>query len=429
MRKKIRNIVLLGGLLVALIGGGCSTGTNIASGPMLAEEFLSDSADAEVKAAFRLIEQTPGSSMGYVRLASVYIKKARETGDFSLNKKAETAVMRALELEPESVPALKLKASLLATFHRFDEARELAERLKKQIPNDAFVYGVLTDAAVELGDYEAAIEAAQKMVDLKPNTASYARIGHLRSLHGDHTGAIEMLTLAARVADPQDKESQSWCLVQLGTEYFKRGDLTRAEKAIDESLQISPGYNPAMIEKARIRAAQGAGDAALQYLTQVQESAPSPEALILAGDINYRLGLSDAAEANYRSAEELARQFDGDMHRFSLLWADHNTRLDGALKIAEEDYATNKDIYAADIFAWCLLRNGRASEAKAVIKNALRLDSKDARILYHAGMIEKELGNKKDALRLLEEALRLNPSFDLLQAENARKELQNLRSS
>lgn len=426
---KLRNIVLLVGLLAASIGGGCSTGTNVASGPMLAGEFLSDSADADVSAAVRLIEQAPEASTGYIRLASVYIKKARETGDFSLNKKAESAVTRALEIEPESVPAWKLKASLLATFHRFDEARDLAERLQKQIPNDAFVYGVLTDAAVELGNYEEAIAAAQKMVDLKPNTASYARIGHLRSLHGDHAGAVEMITLAARVADPQDKESQSWCLVGLGTEYFKRGDLSRAEKAIDESLQISPNYILALTEKGRIRGASGDHENALRYLTRVQERAPSPEALILLGDINYRLGRRDTAEANYRSAEELARRSDGDMHRFSLLWADHNTRLVEALKIAEEDHSTNKDIYAADIFAWCLLRNGRPSDAKAVMKNALRLGSKDARLLYHAGMIEKELGNKKVALRLLEEALRLNPSFDLLQAENARMALQELRSS
>lgn len=412
MKKKMRNLLLLGALSAALIGGGCSNATDSAAG-------ASPAVDDDVFAAMRLIEQMPDSSAGHVRLASVYIRKARETGDFDLNKKADSAIASALEIEPGNLSALKLKASLLATFHRFDEARELGEKLKKDLPNDAFVYGILADANVETGNYEAAIEAAQKMADLKPNAASYARIAHLRSLHGDHKGAVEMLTLAARVSDPQDKEAQSWCLVELGKEYFKVGEIDLAERSIDESLEISQDYSLALIEKARILAARGDLESALGPLARVRF--PSTEKLILEGDIYFKMGQTDQVQRTYLAAEELARGSDGDMHRFSLLWADHDTRSAEALQIAEEDYASNKDIYAADIYAWCLLKNDRAREAKEVITNALRLDSKDARILYHAGMIEKQLGNHKGGNRLLAEALRLNPSFDLIQAANARR--------
>ncbi|MDQ3132086.1 MAG: hypothetical protein M3Q99_15160 [Acidobacteriota bacterium] len=41
-------------------------------------------------------------------------------------------------------------------------------------------------------------------------------------------------------------------------------------------------------------------------------------------------------------------------------------------------------------------------------------------------MIEKASGNKKEAKRLLEKALKLNPAFDLLQTETARKTLEEL---
>lgn len=411
MKEKMRILLLLGAISAALTGSGCSTGTNIATS-------ASPAVDNDVIAALRLIEQVPESSAGHVRLASVYIRKARETGDFDLNKKAEESIARALEIEPENLSALKLKASLLATFHRFDEARELGEKLKKDLPNDAFVYGVLADANVETGNYGAAIEAAQKMVDLKPNAASYARVAHLRSLHGDHKGAVEMLTLAARVSDPQDKEAQSWCLVQLGKEYFKVGEIGLAERSLDESLQISRNYSLALIEKARILASRGDFENALVSLSRVRF--PSTEKVILEGDIYFKMGQTDQAQSSYLAAEELARGSDGDMHRFSQLWADHDTRSAEALQIAEEDYASNKDIYAADIYAWCLLKNGRAREAKEVIANAIRLDSKDARILYHAGMIEKQLGNHKGGNRLLAKALRLNPAFDLVQVANAR---------
>ncbi|MGI8883084.1 MAG: hypothetical protein ACR2IA_02445 [Pyrinomonadaceae bacterium] len=54
------------------------------------------------------------------------------------------------------------------------------------------------------------------------------------------------------------------------------------------------------------------------------------------------------------------------------------------------------------------------------------LRREDEKIFYHAGMIEKASGNKKEANRLLEKALKLNPAFDLLQAETARKTLEEL---
>ena len=47
--------------------------------------------------------------------------------------------------------------------------------------------------------------------------------------------------------------------------------------------------------------------------------------------------------------------------------------------------------------------------------------------MYHAGMIEKDLGNRAEAKKWLAAALKINPTFDLLQAENARRALSELK--
>jgi tetratricopeptide (TPR) repeat protein len=189
---------------VALTNSSCASqeATLASVSPGAAAETVT-SADKEVNDALRFIEKTPDSPVGYNKLAALYIKKARETGDFSLNSKAETAVDKVLQMAPADAAANNLKASLHLTFHRFGEALALGTKLQKENPRDSFVYGVLTDANVELGNYEAAIDAAQKMVDFKPNMSSYARVAHLRSLHGDTDGAIEMFKLAARTASPR----------------------------------------------------------------------------------------------------------------------------------------------------------------------------------------------------------------------------------
>ena len=422
-RSSIAIALVSAGVFLTGLYSGCSTKTVEqtveAERPATSPEIT----DPEFASAFKTIESSPTSAKGHILLASAYIKRARTTSDFSLNHKAEEAIGEALQIEPQNINARKLKASLLATFHRFTEARAAALDLENEIPNDPFIYGVLTDANAELGNYDEAIASAQKMVDLKPNSSSYARVGHIRSLHGDHKGSIEMLELAIKTADPMDKEAQSWGLVQLGKEYFKSGKLDLAENAFDRSLSILPDYAMAIVEKARIKASKGDLETAEKLLVDLNERIPQTQANILLGDIFSLQQRRDEAQQQYQKAEVLARQTDGDMHRFALLWADQDIRLEEALNIAAQDFQTNKDIYAADILAWCLYKNGRYDEAKQMIGAALRLKTDDSRIFYHAGMIENALGNRPAARRLLNSALRINPAFDLLQTKAAEETL------
>lgn len=385
-------------------------------------------ADAEVDAAQKIVEKMPGSPLGYNRLAVAYIRRARQTGDFSLNTNAQTAIDQALEIEPQNAEAQKLKASLLITFHRFDEALKLGKQLQSAHPEDAFVYGILSDANVELGNYKEALDATQKMVDLKPNTPAYARVAHLRSLIGDSEGAIEMFKLAARSADPLDKEAQSWCVVQVGDELWKYGKYSEAEKVYDEALQNFPNYNLAIAGKGKARAAQGDFENAIKLLTDANNRVPNVETAILLGDIYTKQGEAEKAKQQYDLVEVIERKIgvNNDQKRLALLWADQNIRLDEALTIVRREHEMRKDIFTADALAWVLYRKGEFEQAKKASDEAMRLKTNDARIIYHAGMIEKALGNKKAAAKLLQTALKLNPVFDLLQAENAKKSLEEL---
>lgn len=354
--------------------------------------------NGEIAAAQKIIEKMPTAPNGYNKLGVAYIRRARETGDFSLNANAQAAIDRALEIDPQNYDAHKLKASLLLTFHRFAEALEYGKKLQAVNERDAFIYGVLTDANVELGNYKEAIEAVQKMVDTKPNMESYARVAHVRSLHGDDDGAIEAMSLAARVASPMDKEAQSWCLVSLGNELFNVGRYEEAEKRYDEALKILPDYHLALAGKGNARAAAGDYENAVRFLTQTQTRVPTTETVIALGDVYTKTGNQDKAAEQYKLAEFIEQKLGNlDQRRLALLWADQDTKLDEALAIAEKEHAARKDIYTADIYAWCLYKKGDFPAARAAITEAMRLKTKNALFFYHAGMIEKELGNKKGA--------------------------------
>ncbi|MEO7539417.1 MAG: tetratricopeptide repeat protein [Pyrinomonadaceae bacterium] len=428
--KKVKNNTYLSILGLLIFASSALTGCINKTAAAIEEDPVSvtSEADPRIRAALLLIEKMPVSAAGFNQLASLYMQKARTTGDFSLVSKAETATTRALDLSPADVPARKLRAAQHLSFHRFAEALQDAEKMKLEYPNDPFVYGLLSDANVELGNYDEAVKAVQKMIDLKPNSMSYSRASQVRALHGDSTGAIEMMTLAAKTTDPGNKEEQSWCLVQLGDQLWKIGDYPRAERIYDEALENTPDFYLALAGKGRIMASKSDLASAVTYLTRAQDKVPNLDVIILLGDIYTRLGETAAADRQYALAEIVEQKLGagGDQRRLALLWADRDMNLVEALTIAQRRHETSKDTMTADTYAWCLYKNARYDEARFAINEAMRLGTKDARMIYHAGMIERSLGNKKEARKLLTAATKLNPSFDLIQSDVARKNLAEL---
>lgn len=382
--------------------------------------------DRQIQAAQRLIEQTPSDPKGYNLLCAAYMKKARETGDFGFNANAEAALNRSFEAAAaeDNYDAVKLKAMLLLAYHRFGEALEIARQAQRIQPNDPQNYGAMTDALVELGDYGEAFESAQTMMNLRPSTSSYSRVSYLRELQGDVKGAIEAMRAAAEAAP--DPETVAWCRVHLGDELMNTGNLAAADREFDIALYHFPDYHLALAGKARARLASGDLPAAVEFYKQAQARVPLPETAIALGDIYAKLGQAEEAKKQYDLLEfiERASATGGTYSRqLALFYADHDVKLDEALAIAQRERAVRSDIYTSDALAWCLYKKGHFAEAKRAIDEALRLGTRDARINYHAGMIEQALGNRRDAVKRLRLALEINPLFDILQADVARQTL------
>ncbi len=388
-------------------------------------------ADARIQAAEQAIAQSPNKPEGYNLLASAFMQKARETGDFGFNARAEGALARSLEVDPANYDATKLRAKLLLTYHRFGEALEVARSAQVLRPDDHDNYGAITDALVELGDYPAAIAAAQKMVDLRPDSASYARVSYLRSLHGDGEGAIAAMQVAVKAANPNDPEGAAWCRVHLGDELMNAGKRFEAEKEYDNALYLFPDYPLALAAKARAMIAKGDREGATKFYEQAQSRVPLPDTAVALGDLYQSLGRAEAAQRQYDLVEFIERNSAASgtySRQLAMFWADHDEKLDEALSIAQRERSTRQDIYTCDALAWILLKNKRVAEAKKSIEEALRLGTRDARLYYHAGMIYHELGDRKNAGRYLTLALQINPHFDVRQAEFAQNSLTALKA-
>lgn len=387
-------------------------------------------ADKLIGTAQTLIEKLPSDPRGFNLLAAAFMQKSRETGDFSLNNKAEEAVNRSLALSSENYDALKLRAKLLLTYHRFPEALEIAKRAQSVRPEDHDIYGALTDALVELGDYQAAVESAQKMVDLRPDTASYSRVSYLRYLHGDTEGAVTAMRAAVEAANPKDPESFAWCRVQLGKELINAGKLNDAEREFDHALYLFPDYHTALAAKGYARYLAHDPTQAVHYYERAQERVPLPDYSIALGELYAKLGRESEAKKQFELVDfiERAGAIQGTYSRqLALFWANHDQRLDEALDIALSERRSRWDIYTCDVLAWCLYKKGRLDEAKAAIDEALHLGTRDPLLLYHAGMIANARGERRVAADYLRQALAINAEFDIFQADIARRTLAKIR--
>jgi Flp pilus assembly protein TadD len=97
-----------------------------------------------------------------------------------------------------------------------------------------------------------------------------------------------------------------------------------------------------------------------------------------------------------------------------------------ALSLATAELVIRKDVYGYDAYAWALLAAGRPAEADTAMAAALAFGTKDAKLMYHAGMIAAALGDTNRARTNLQAALTLDPSFDPLQVQRARETLAGL---
>src|SRR5678816_4960053 len=108
------------------------------------ESRATSKADERILNAQQAIEKAPDKSGGYNQLAAAYMQKARETADFAFNTKADETITRSLAVERDNYDALKLRAKLQLTYHRFAEALETTQRAQKLRTDDHDVWGQIT---------------------------------------------------------------------------------------------------------------------------------------------------------------------------------------------------------------------------------------------------------------------------------------------
>ncbi len=399
--------------------GVSTTGAPSSPAPAATPTATTARADLEraVAGARARLVDAPLDPAAAITLSEALLRLTRVTGNGGLALEAEAVLTRVLKDEPLEYGARRMLAAVYLSQHRFGDAIREAERCRQMQPRDNWPNGVLGDAHLERGEYDAAFTAFDRMLAQRPDAGAYARASYARELQGDRAGALRLMQMAAEAAAPQDVEARAWYHAQAGHLLLEMGRPPDARREFRHADFLFPGHPFALEGLARVDVAEGQLEAALNRVNPLPGSPPPPAAAALAGDILAALGRPQEAERQYRLAEAGWRGDAPEPARFARFLAERGRHLDEAVRLAAG--AERRDIFTDDALAWACFRTGQLDRARAASARALRTGTRDRVIRYPAAAIEHATGNAATARRLLTEALDGSPRFDLIAAPAA----------
>ncbi len=391
--------------------------------PAAAPQNPADPLAARIAALQTQLTAVPDNAEGWGTLGLAYVQEARNTVNPSYYPKAEGALATSLELQPDgNAVALAGTAALRAAQHRFADALDLATRATAIDPANSEIYGIQADAFTQLGRYDDAAQAVQRMLDLRPGTPAFTRAEYVAELRGDLDQAREFMAQALGAAsNPADRAFCEYYLAELA---FTSGDPTGALTGVERGLVADP-MSPDLLEgRAKSLAALGRTGEAVAAYAQLVVTVPQPNYLIEAGEYLESVGRGPEAQQNYRlfDAENALFEANGVLLDTdpTLFYADHGDPTK-ALRYGEAGIAIRPFVEMQDAYAWALHAAGRDAEALTWADKAASTGMRNALFFFHRGAILAALGRDAQARVDLTTALEINPYFSPRQVPVARQ--------
>ena len=377
---------LIGGVALFAVKNGRRHGTPAV--PAAAASTSRADLERTVAAMTARVTADPADRDASVTLADALLRQSRVTGNAALAVRAEEIARAALRLSPGDEPVQRVLGTVLLSRHKFAEAATEAERLATRRPQDAALQGIIGDGRVELGDYDEGFAAFDRMIAIRPDAASYARVSYARELQGDLRGALDLMRMAAEATSPRDVEALAWAHARLGELELGLGRADEAARQFRRAGALFPDYPAVAIALARIARTRGDAEEASAIARRQFEHAPSAELAEMIGDAAARLGHTAEAERYYGIAESMWRYDTPEPAMLARFMADRGRAPEEAVRIAESAAAVRHDIFTEDALAWALFKAGRITEARAASARARRTGSRDPRIVAHAEAID-----------------------------------------
>jgi tetratricopeptide (TPR) repeat protein len=377
-------------------------------------------------------ERHRGDMISPRQLAEQYLQRYRERGDIGDVLRAERGAKASLAAQPIGNLGAEIElASVYLTLHRFGDALAVTHAVEAWDVGDDGMLVREASLDMEVGEYAraanrlAAVKLSQRADSWKVVESRYLELtGHLGE-------ARAMLATASAYQNSNfdaPAQQRAWYFFRQGEMAFEAGD-NAALSFEREATEVFPSYADGYRALARIECALQQWERCRADAATSASEVPYPETLGYEADAQRALG--DASGAAQTADLILTVERIGNAQHVSdrllaIYFSEHRLRAADAYRIARRELTLRDDIYAEDTLAWAAAMDGRWDEARREIKKALRFDTEDSKLQYHAGAIALHFGDRAEAKRRFARALALNPHFHPAYAADARAELARL---
>jgi arylsulfatase A-like enzyme/Tfp pilus assembly protein PilF len=268
------------------------------------------------------------------------------------------------------------------------------------------------------GEFSTSLRLAEEMLELFPNN------DHVRQYAADALRGLKRFdeSLAYYRIILQKDQGNIDALLNVGWVLMNLERFEEATETFEKALRIYPGHVFALSSLGDISFIQGdLGQATRRYRELLLERPSHLKSILAMAKIFEQRGLREEAKVSYRRATELApRDLDSQL---SLAWLQFGDKeYDDALETlgaaaAQDPGMAELNLYRGDIY----FATGRLKEAASEYQLGVKKAPQAPQGYHGLGMIASRRGEKVEARRLFEEALRLDPGYTA-----SRQELQRL---
>ncbi|MES2179122.1 MAG: tetratricopeptide repeat protein [Gemmatimonadota bacterium] len=338
----------------------------------------------------------PTGALDLARLSALYLARGRETGNPRDAILAEESARRSLRNRRErNDAAVQVLVSALLAQHRFTEALPLAKGQRDEDPTNPALRAVVGDIEMELGQYDAARESFAGIHAALGDPAVAPRLARWAEIQGNTERARTLLhaALTTVLRSPEvPREQVAWFWLRVGDVELRAQKYAAADSAYRAGLAAHPDDYRLLSAVARSAELQQNWRRAITFGEKAIGITLDPTTLGVLSTAYAAIGDTGRSEEYARALDVAVLQQPGAYHRaWSLFLLDREEHVARVLSKVRAELKTRKDVYAYDLLAWALHRQGRDREAKEAMTVALAQGTKDAQLDFHAAEIERSL--------------------------------------
>ena len=378
--------------------------------------YLKKHQASQARGAFtQAVKLNPAMPEARTALADLFLSE----GSFDL---ALEHARVAMQLNPRNVQAAVIAGDAYLRKGDLAKSKQIYEAIAKALPKEALApYRLGLVAHVEKNDAKA-LAYFEEALALKPAAIEpLTQIAMIKIAQGKPTEARDR---AMRQADAVPTSALLQNL--LGQLWMTDKNMGLAEIAFKKAIELDNSLLPSYMNLGQVYFQTGKTDQAVSEYEAVLAKEPQAiQAHMMLGIIHEQKKEYDKAKMRYEKILALNSKFAPAANNLAWLLVEQGGNLDVALNYAQTAREQKPDDPAiADTMGWLYFKKSAYLLAISLLKEAVEKLPTNSIVHFHLGMAQYKSGDKKEAKKSLQTALKLSQNF--AGAEEARKVLSEL---